>query len=140
MSGHLYKPGYNDRKGNRHYSKTWHAKFYVNARPVYESMHTTDYTETKRYLKMREGECARGAPIIKGQQSVKFEELAPDMVNDYEVNKKVTLRDLKSRLESHINPMFGKRRASCQRDAGAAGRDIARRGGVETGIPRHSNS
>lgn len=43
---------------------------------------------------------------------IKFSEMAADVVNDYEANKKRSLTDLKARLKLHLTPFFGEARAS----------------------------
>jgi hypothetical protein len=43
---------------------------------------------------------------------VKFREIAEDVVRDYKVNAKRSLRNLEARLMLHILPFFGEARAS----------------------------
>jgi len=61
---------------------------------------------------MREGDAARGVPVTPKIGSVKFSELADDVVNDYRINRRRTLKDLEMRLRHHVLPFFGHVRAT----------------------------
>jgi integrase len=110
--GHLFRPKYTDRQGRRHASATWCVKFYSNGRRITESAKTTDHAEAKQYLKRREGEVAKGAPILPGQQSIRFKVLAEDVQRDYRINNRRSTRDVDCRLRLHILPAFGDLKAS----------------------------
>ena len=57
--GYLYKQKSRDGTPGR----VWWAKYYVDGRPVRESTGTEKEAEAKRFLKLREGAAATGAPI-----------------------------------------------------------------------------
>ena len=75
--GSLYKRG-----------TIWWVKYYRNGRPIRESTGTDKEGEARRFLKHREGAVAAGKPIIPRADRVRFDELAADFLNDYQVNNK----------------------------------------------------
>ena len=78
--GCVYRPTYRDRAGNKRKSKIWWVQYYVNGKSFSEGTKTADHVEALRYLKRHEGEAAKGVPLIKGQQTVRFAELAQDLI------------------------------------------------------------
>jgi len=87
-------------------------KYYRSGKALRESSSSTKESDAKRLLKLREGDLVRGVPVTPRIGRIKFDELAQDMVNDYKVNGKKTLKDLKMRLRRHLLPFFGHHRAS----------------------------
>lgn len=63
-------------------------------------------------MKLREGDGARGIPVTPKVGRARFDELAEDVVNDYLANRKCTVRDLQTRIDYHVSPFFGSRRAA----------------------------
>jgi len=110
--GCVYRPTYRDRAGNKRKSKLWWVQYYVNGKSFFEGAKTADRAEALRYLKRREGEAAKGVPIVKGQQTVRFAELAQDLLNDQQANGLRSIRDTEMRLRLHILPAFGKAKAA----------------------------
>src|SRR5437867_3059871 len=60
-------------------------------------------------LRDREGDIVKGVPVSPKMTRVHFDELAADMVTDYKVNEKRSLRDLEMRLKNHVLPFFASR-------------------------------
>src|SRR5437867_3212564 len=109
--GYLYRPKL--KSGAR--STTWWAKYYVNGRPVRESTNVAADTKTppegaRRFLKLREGAAAIGAPISPRADRVRVEELLEDLRTDYRVNEKRSADRLEFSL-ARLLPVFGGRRA-----------------------------
>ncbi len=67
-------------------------------------------------LKDREGKVVNGAPITAKIGKLRFEEAANDLLNDYRVNGRRSLRTIEHRVEHrvehHLKPFFGGRRLS----------------------------
>src|SRR5712692_4019039 len=57
-----------------------------------------------------EGDVVRGVPITAGVGRVTFEDAAADLVNDYQTNRRRSLRVVELRLKRHLTPFFGHRR------------------------------
>jgi integrase len=90
----------------------WWIKYHRAGRPFYESSGSTAQNDAKNLLKLREGDIARGVPVTPQVNRVTIDELLADVVTDYVVNKKKSLKDLKRRINLHLLPYFGGRRAS----------------------------
>ncbi len=86
-------------------------KYYRNGKPYRESSHTDEITKAKRLLKKREGEIAEGKVPGIYFDKVTFDALAKDLVTDYTVNGRDTLK----RVQWSINCLkesFGGMRAT----------------------------
>lgn len=68
--------------------------------------------DAARELAIRLGEIAKGIPVSSRPNTVLFEELAADVLTDYQVNKFKSEDDLDARLRLHILPAFGKMKAA----------------------------
>ena len=55
-----------------------------------------------RLEKVRQGMCCETPP-----RKVTFQTLADDLIQDYEINKRHSLNDAKSRIANHLKPFFG---------------------------------
>lgn len=111
--GYIYQPSYKDKKtGEAKQSAVFWIKYYRGGKAIRESTDTTKDTEARNLLKLREGDVARGVPITAKMGRMKFSELTQDVVTDYKVNGKRSLRDLEMRLRLHILPFLGERRVS----------------------------
>jgi len=78
--GHLYKRG-----------KKWYLKYYRNGKPHYEATHTSNESVARRLLRKREGEIAEGKLPGIYFDRVRFDELAEDLLRDYEINSRKSL-------------------------------------------------
>jgi integrase len=58
------------------------------------------------------GEISKGIPVSSKPNTVLFEELALDLLTDYELNANSTYSDQEARLRLHILPAFGKRKVA----------------------------
>lgn len=104
----IYRPTYRDRNGKKHESAVYWIQFCAGGKVHRESTKTTDLEEAKEYLVKQQDETLKaGASPSK----VTFQELADAEINDYETNGKKTIKDLKTRLDDHILPVFGGKRA-----------------------------
>lgn len=85
----------------------WWIKYHRGGRPFYESSGSTVYDDAKNTLQMREGDIARGVPVTSRANRCTIDELLADVVVDYRVNKKKSLKDLERRIKLHLLPYFG---------------------------------
>ena len=63
-----------------------------------------------------EGDIAKGLPVTARVGQLRFDEAAADVVTDYRVNGKRTLRDVEHRVRLHLEPFFGGRRMASNYD------------------------
>ena len=88
----------------------WWIRYYRDGRRHEESARTDKYEEAQRQLKLREGDVAKGIAISARVGRVRFEEAAQDLVTDYTVNGKRTLKDLTRRVQVELGAWFAGRR------------------------------
>ena len=116
----------------------WWIRYYRNGRRLEESSASVKRGDAERLLKLREGDVARGLPVSPKIGRLRFEEAAQDVVNDYRVNGKKSLKDVECRIRRHLEPYFGGRRMTAittvevrafvavRQDAGASNGEINR--------------
>jgi len=88
----------------------WWIKYQVNGRPVCVSSGSERKEDAKRLLRQREHLVDSGAPTPLHHNRVTFGEAADDLVTDYVINQRRSLRELRLRLRKHLTPYFGQRR------------------------------
>lgn len=89
---------------------TWWLKYYQNGRVIRESSGSRKETVARRMLRVREGDVEHGISILPKAGRLSFEDAAKDLLNDYQINGKRTLVDVKRRLDLHLTPLFRGRR------------------------------
>src|SRR5262249_32840610 len=89
---------------------TWWVKYYRDGKPFSESAETDKKKKAEQLLKDREGDIVKGVPISPRMSRLRFDEAKDDLVNDYKVNAKRSLKTLELRLRKHVTPFFGGRR------------------------------
>jgi integrase len=63
-------------------------------------------------LKTREGDIAKGVNITPASTRFTFDDAVKDVVSDYKVNGKKSLKGLERKIRLHLTPVFGWRRLS----------------------------
>lgn len=94
------------RKGSKKY---W-IKYVQHGRVIRESTETENIADARRQLRTREGDVVKGIPVDPDAGRITFEEAAADLLNDYAMNGKKTLDDVRRRIKKHLVPYFGNRR------------------------------
>jgi len=106
--GYLYKQKSRDGTPGR----VWWAKYYVDGRPVRESTGTEKEAEAKRFLKLREGAAATGAPIAPRVDRILYDEVSADLRAHYQATGRwKNLGELERGL-THLDRFFRGRRAA----------------------------
>src|SRR5262245_9619196 len=88
----------------------WWVKYQVGGRPVCVSSESTRKEDAKRMLREREHLVDNGAPATTHAAKVTYEDAAADLLNDYETNKRRSIRVARLRLTKHLTPYFAHRR------------------------------
>ena len=88
----------------------WWVRYYRNGRRHEESSRSTRKGDAERLLRIREGDVAKGIPVTAKLGRLRFDEAVADVVTDYRVNGKKSLRDVQTRIRLHLEPFFGGRR------------------------------
>jgi hypothetical protein len=81
-------------------------KYYRNGKPYRESTKSTKEADAKRLLKKREGEISEGKLPGIYFDRIRFEELAEDLVTDYEINNRRSIDRVELSI-SHLTNTFG---------------------------------
>ena len=116
----------------------WWLRYYRAGRRYEETSGSTRKSDAERLLRIREGDIARGIPVTSKVGQLRFDEAAADVVADYRVNGKRSLRDVETRIRLHLEPVFGGRRmaAITTTDVRAYTTDRQGRGAAAASISR----
>jgi hypothetical protein len=98
-SGSVYKRG-----------RVFWISYYVKGDHFCENSHSRDKGEARRLLQQRLGELADGRFVGPRADRVTFDELADDMLNDYRINGKKSLKDAERTVRA-LSRFFRGRRA-----------------------------
>ena len=88
----------------------WWVGYYHRGKEFRESTGSESEAQARRLLKKRLGEIGRGRLIGPVEEKVTFEEMAEDLLRDYETNGKRSVRSAKLSV-SHLRGFFGLDRA-----------------------------
>ena len=88
----------------------WWIRYSVAGKLQCVSSESAKRADAVRLLKEREGDVAKGLPITADVGKITFEEAAEDLLTDYRVNKKRSLRTVTLRIKKHLTSFFGDRR------------------------------
>lgn len=86
---------------------------YVNAEGIRQQETIKgERADAERELAVRLGEIAKGLDVSSRPNTVRFGELADDVLTDYEVNGFTSIDDQEARFRLHLLDVFGQRKAS----------------------------
>jgi hypothetical protein len=85
--------------------QTYWLKYYRNGKPYYESSESSQITKAEKLLKKREGEIAEGKLPGIYFDRVKFDDLAENLLRDYRINQKKSLKRVNRGIE-HLKEYF----------------------------------
>jgi integrase len=77
-----------------------------------ESAHTDVWETARDLLRRREGKIAEGAPITAKMGQLRMGEALQDVIRDYRINGKRSLKMAEQKITKHLIPYFGARRAT----------------------------
>jgi integrase len=105
-------PRYRRGSGSVYLKRGWcYLSYYVNGQHISEAAGTTDKAEARRRLHARLGQLAEGRYVGPAVERVTFDELARDLLRDYTINGRASLRTVRIKVVKHLTPVFGGRRA-----------------------------
>src|SRR5687767_10018893 len=88
----------------------WWVKYYRNGQPIRESSESTLEGDAKKLLNKRMGALANGQPIAPRAEKVVIDELLDDLITEYEINGRRSLKRAKLSV-AHLRRYFGAYRA-----------------------------
>lgn len=89
----------------------WYIQYYSNGKMFQESSRSTGKRVAEELLKQRLAQIRTGRFRGVRQDRITFEELAADLLADYRLKRRRSLRDAEARLRLHLRPFFGHLRA-----------------------------
>src|SRR5689334_20249337 len=89
--------------------KTYWLQFYGRGLPIYESAAPTAYEAATRLLRHRVGAVADDKAVRRPSQRITVEEALVELINDYRVHKRRTLKHAERRVQRHLLPFFHSR-------------------------------
>ncbi|MHB8410523.1 MAG: tyrosine-type recombinase/integrase [Candidatus Acidiferrales bacterium] len=108
-SGSIYRPKYRTKSGEVRESRFFYIQFYRDGLRCVENTHSDKITPARKLLERRLGSEEFIAPKL---ERIRFDELAADLVTDYEKNKRRSLRRLRLSLRYLKEFFHGQRAAS----------------------------
>jgi hypothetical protein len=93
-------------------SSVWWLQYSQNGIKRRESAETSNRKEALDKLKLRIAELTTGAVTGLSPKKTRVSELAEDFIRDYKINGKTSLGDAETRWRLHLEPFFGRLKAS----------------------------
>jgi integrase len=112
-TGSLYQPKYRDSRGNQKASAIWWMKFYPTGQsePVRESTGCETWEDALVVLQRRVGSIA-GTQTNLRAETCRVSDLLQMVLDDYKANNRSSYADVKSKIDSHLIPFFGRIKAN----------------------------
>src|SRR5438067_7907180 len=105
-------PQYRRGSGSVYLKRGWcYIKYYVDGKPVSEATGTKNKAEARRILQVRLGQLAEGRYAGPAVERVTVDELIQDLLTEYEVNNRKSLRMVQGKVTNHVLPFFDSRKA-----------------------------
>jgi hypothetical protein len=113
--GGVFQKVYNDKTtGEKKRTATWYVKFYVPGRikPVEVSSGTTDYDDAVILLRQKiAASASRSYTYTEDPDKVTVNQLLDLVTDDYRDNRRTTTDDTEKRIDKHLRPFFGHKKA-----------------------------
>jgi integrase len=93
-------------------SSVWWLQYYQNGVKRRESAETSNRKEALEKLKLRIAELTTGSVTGLTPKKTRISELAEDFIRDYKINGRSSLDDAETRWRLHLEPFFGRMKAS----------------------------
>lgn len=111
-TGRVFQRTYTDRKGMRRKTKTWFLKYYVAGKPVEAPTGTTDFDEAVRLLRQKMAKVGRAAEYSGEPGRVLVDQLLDLVIEDHRFERRSTTYDVEKRVDKHLRPFFGQKKAA----------------------------
>jgi integrase len=110
-TGMIFQRTYRDRHGRLCKTKTWTLKYYIHGKEVRVSTGTDSREEAISILQNRMAKVARYAQYSVHIEQVRVDQLLDLVVEDYRFYKRSTTYDCELRIDRHLRPFLGQRKA-----------------------------
>jgi hypothetical protein len=111
-TGSVFQKSYRDRHGVAQKTATWYLKFYTNGKPMETSSGTEDYNEALKLLREKMAAAAsKSYDYSEDLDRVSVNQLLDLVVHDYRDENRQNTYDTSKRIDAHLRPFFGNKRA-----------------------------
>jgi integrase len=110
--GMIYKPKWKAKDGTLRESKRYWIQYCRNGQVFREGTDCARYEDAKRRLHEKEGDLAHGLPVVHRVDKVTVGELLEDLLTDYRVNGKASLKKIEGICRNHLEPFCGRWKAN----------------------------
>jgi integrase len=112
-TGSVFQRTYRDRQGRLVKTALWTLKYYVKgeSKPRQLSSGTEDYDEALAMLRKRMAEAGAREDDAADPERVRMSQLFDLLIADYRYKENESLYDTELRVERHLRPFFGQRKA-----------------------------
>jgi integrase len=112
-SGSVYRNTQRDRYGNKYVAETWWLKYYLAGKrePVRICSETDDYDIAVALLKQKMAKAALRVEHREDPDVVRVSQLLDLVIEDYRMARRSSTYDLERRIDKHLRPHFGLKRA-----------------------------
>ena len=90
---------------------TWTLKYYVKGKPKWVSTGTTDRNEALKMLRQRMAKASRYSEYSDELERVVMNQLFDLLIEDYRLEKRSSTYDTELRVDKHLRPFFGDKKA-----------------------------
>jgi integrase len=94
----------------RQRGRIWWIRYYKDGKRFEQSAETTKRHDAERLLKLKEGDVAKGLPVLPRLDRMRFDEAAADLLTEYEANRRKSIGGVRLRISKGLMPFFGGRR------------------------------
>ena len=112
-TGSVYQRVYRDRNGVERRTATWFLKYYVKGKPVIVPTSTEDYDEALTLLRHKMAKAATEAVHYSEEpERVLVGQLLDLLIENYRFAKRHSTYDAECRIDKHLRPFFGHKKAT----------------------------
>src|SRR4029453_2609127 len=108
--GRVFRKGFRRPDGTWYEGKVWWISYPYKGKEQKESSGSERESDARKLLRKRLGEIGRGKLIGPAEEKVTFEQLARDIITDYEINGKRSVTSVELSI-AHLQKFFGLDRA-----------------------------
>lgn len=110
-AGSVFQRSYRDKAGKLCKTATWFVHYYVNGKPVRIATGTEDRDQAIKILREKLAKISRYTEYSGHVELVIVNQLLDLVIEDYRLNKRASTYDAELRIEKHLRPFFGNKRA-----------------------------
>jgi hypothetical protein len=110
-AGSVFQRTYRDTEGKLRKTATWSIHYYANGKPVRIATGTEDRDEAISILREKLAKASRYADYSEHVELVPVNQLLDLVIEDYRLSNRSTTYDAELRIEKHLRPIFGSKRA-----------------------------